>query len=128
MKRMRFASIAVLLITVVFWAGPGLGATITPNLELYVSPDRTFALYKPAGWEVSTHEDPNGRRGAVAAPKGPDFARMLFLKTGDSSNNSVKFASLTLKNVSPQKPGLKVISARSAQDRKRTIVEFELLG
>lgn len=125
MKRRCFATIAVVLIANVFLPGKIAGAAVPPNLELYLSPDRTFALYKPVGWEVRTHEYPNGRMVAVTAPKGPDFAQLLFLKTNDRSSNSVNFASLTLKNVSPQKPGLKIISARSTQDRKRTAVEFE---
>jgi hypothetical protein len=125
MKRTGFATIAVLIIFLAVWARPGLGAAVPPNLELYVSPDRTFALYRPTGWQVSTQEYQNGRMVAVTAPKGADFAQMVFLKSTDNSNNSVKFASLTLKNVRAQKPGLKVIWARSTQKRDRTVVEFE---
>jgi len=125
MKRMGFAGIAVVVLTLAVGIRPGLGAAVPPNLELYVSTDRTFALYRPMGWQVNTQEYPNGRMVAVTAPKGPDFAQLLFLKTTDNSNNSVKFASLTFKNVQPQKPGLKIAWARSTQDRKRTVVEFE---
>jgi len=125
MKRIRCATMAAMVITVAAWCTPGCGAGAPPDLDLYVSADRSFALYEPAGWEVSTQEVLNGQMVTVAAPKGPDSAQMIFLKTTDSSNDSVKLASLTLKNPRPQKPGMKVSWARSTQDRRRTVVEFE---
>ena len=119
------ATLGALVFTSVVWALPGLGAGDPPNLDLTISSDRTFALYRPAGWEVSTQGVPNGQQVTVAAPKGPDFVQMIFLKATDTPSNSVKFASLTLKNSRPWKPGMKVSWARSTRDRRRTVVEFE---
>ena len=107
-------------------ASPASGASVAPtNFEIYLSPDRTFALYTPAGWNVATHQHPNGSTVVASAPRGHAFARMTTLTTGDRGNDSVRFASDTLRRARAQMPGLRIAWVRSTQDRQRTVAEIE---
>ena len=117
-------SLALLLVAVPASAAPGHSAS-PAQLELHLSPDRTFALYKPAGWRVTEHQHPNGRTVVATAPEGHAFAQITTLATGDHGNDSVRFASDTLRHVRQQIPGLRIAWVRSTQDRRRTAVEIE---
>jgi hypothetical protein len=96
-----------------------------PSLELFVASDRTFALYRPAGWDIQTQEHANGRTVMVVAPRGHALVQMTLLKTDDRSNDSVLLAARTLKNAQARTPTLRIAWARSTSDRRRTVVEVE---
>ncbi|MBI4527671.1 MAG: hypothetical protein HY695_28065 [Deltaproteobacteria bacterium] len=88
------SSARVTILALAFFILTGAAAKLPPKsgvapLELYVLPDRTFALYKPPGWQVSTQDYPNGRTVMVVAPREHAFAQMTFLKTDDRGNDSV---------------------------------------
>jgi hypothetical protein len=120
----RLAPLAALLVATAASAAPE-GASARPALELYVSPDRSFALYKPVGWEVRAQPHPNGRTVVVTAPRGHAFAQMTFLRTDDRGNDSVQLASSTVRGVRARIPGLKIAWVRSTPDRRRTVMEVE---
>jgi hypothetical protein len=104
---------------------PAAAAAPPASFELFVAPDRTFALYRPAGWDIQTLEHADGRTVTVAAPRGHALVRMTLLKTDDRSNDSVQLAARTLKNATARTPSLRVAWARSTSDRRRTVVEVE---
>lgn len=104
------------LAALVGWAGP-------PPWELYLSPDLSFALYKPGDWSVSVQPHSNGRSILVVDPQSGATVTMTLITTSDQSNNSVGFASRTLGNMRVQIPALKLSWARSTADKKRTVIE-----
>lgn len=95
------------------------------RLELYVAEDRTFALYKPIGWPVQVQQHANGRTVMAVAPRGHAFVQLTLLTTTDRSNDSVRLAAETLKNVGAQIPGLRIAWVRSTPDRRRTVAAIE---
>jgi len=108
-----------------------LGAQSKPdfsNFEYHVTEDGAFGLYKPKGWTVGTQKYPNGKMVYTTNPKDLSYVSMLFLEKIDPSYNSVSFASGTMKNLSRQIPGLKVLGARSSADRMRTVVNYQKTG
>ncbi len=114
---------------VLVWAAlaPPTGAAAPaaePKLELFLAPDHTFAIYKPAGWEVQTHEHANGRTVTAVAPRGYSLVQLTLLKSDDRKNDSVRLA-VTLRTVRAQIPGLRVTWVRTTADRRRTVVETE---
>jgi hypothetical protein len=98
------------------------------NYEYCVTDDGTFGLYKPKGWKVGTQRSQNGRMVFVTDPKDLSYVSMLFLEKIDPNSDSVAFAGATLKNVSKQMPDLKIVEARSSQDRTRTVVTYQRSG
>jgi len=126
MKRpLSFSILAAFTLSILLFPLPSFSGPAPAGLELYVSPDRTFALYRPPGWLVKTQHYPNGWTVGVAAPSGPTFIQMTFLTTPDQTNDSIRFASQTIKNIRAYIPGLKVAWAKTTQDRRRTVVEDE---
>ena len=109
-----------------FLALPVAAAPPPPaSLELFVAPDRTFALYRPVGWEIQTQDHANGRTVMAVAPRGHASVQMTMLRSEDRTNDSVQFAARTLKDVRAQQPSLRVAWVRSTPDRRRTVVEVE---
>jgi hypothetical protein len=98
------------------------------NYEYHVTEDGTFGLYKPKGWTVGTQRYPNGKLVFVTDEKNLSYVNMFFLEKIDPRHDSVTFASATLKNLSQQIPGLKILEARSSPDRMRTVVKFQKSG
>ena len=108
-----------------------LCAQAKPDLsifEYHVTEDNAFGLYKPKGWTVETQKNPNGRMVIATNPKDLSYVSMLFLEKIDPNHNSVTFAGATLKNLSRQIPGLKILEARSSSDRMRTVVKYQKSG
>ena len=104
------------------------GKPVFSNYEYYVTDDGSFGLYRPKGWNVATQRCPNGRMVFVTDPKGVSYVNMIFLEKIDPHNDSVTFAGSTLKNVSKQMPGLKILEARSSRDRMHTVVKYQRSG
>jgi hypothetical protein len=98
------------------------------NYEYHVTEDGAFGLYKPKGWKVGTQRYPNGRMISVTDEKTLSYASMVFLENTDPNQDSVTFASATLKNVSKQIPDLKIQEARSSSDRMNTMVRYQRSG
>jgi hypothetical protein len=98
------------------------------NYEYCVTDDGTFGLYKPKGWKVNTQKYPNGRMVYVTDPKDLSYVSALFLESIDPKHNSVSFAGATLKSVTQQMPSLKIVEARSNQDRMHTVVRYQRSG
>ncbi len=96
--------------------------------EYHVTEDNAFGLYKPKGWTVGTQSCPNGRMVFVTDPQDLSYVSMLFLEKIDRSHDSVTFAGTTLKNLSRQIPGLKILEARSSSDRMHTVVQYQKKG
>jgi hypothetical protein len=95
------------------------------NYEYYVTDDGTFALYKPKEWKVGTQRYPNGRMVFVIDQKGLSYVSLLFQESVDPRYDSVSFANATLRNVIKQIPDLKILEARSSQDRMHTVVKYQ---
>ena len=96
--------------------------------EYYVTDDGAFGLYRPKGWKVGTQRYPNGKMVFVSDPKDLCFASTTFLENIDPKLDSVTFAGATLKNVTKQMPDLKIVEARSSQDRMHTVVKYQRSG
>ena len=96
--------------------------------EYYVTEDGTFGLYRPKGWKVGTQRYPNGKMVFVSDPKDLCFASTTFLENIDPKLDAVTFAGATLKNVTKQMPDLKIVEARSSQDRMHTVVKYQRSG
>ena len=122
-RTLTFLAVAI-LVTAATSPAAELGGR-QPGLEIYVAPDRTFALYKPVGWEVRADRHPNGRTIIVVAPTGHAFAQMTFLHIDDRGNDSVRLATNTVRNVRAQIPGLRIAWVRTTPDRRRTAMEIE---
>jgi hypothetical protein len=95
------------------------------NYEYYVTDDGAFGLYRPKGWKVGTQRFPNGRMVFVTDQKGLSYVSLLFQESIDPGFDSARFASATLKNVIQQVPDLKILEARSSQDRMHTVVKYQ---
>jgi len=119
--RLVFTCLAPVLVVQAAAAAP----VAAPKLELFVALDRTFAIYKPVGWQVQTQEYPNGRTVMAVAPLGHAFVQLTLLGTDDRTNDSVQLAATTLKNIRAQNPGLRVAWVRTTADRRRTVVEID---
>ena len=98
------------------------------NYEYCVTDDGTFGLYKPKGWKVGTQRYSHGRMVFVTDQKDLCYVSMLFLESIDPKHDSVTFASTTLNSVSKQMPGIKILEARSSQDRMHTLVKYQRSG
>ncbi len=98
------------------------------NYEYHVTEDGAFGLYKPKGWKVGTQKYTNGRMVFVTDEKALSYVNMIFLENIDPNLDSLAFAGATLKNVSKQMPGLKLLEARSSRDRMHTVVKFQRNG
>ncbi len=100
-------------------------AAIASQFELFVAPDRTFALYKPVGWQVQAQQHADGRTVMAVAPGGHAFVQLTLLRTDDRGNDSVALAARTLKNVRTQIPGLRIAWVRATADRRRAVAQIE---
>ncbi len=98
------------------------------HFEYYVTEDGAIGLYKPKGWKVGTQKLPNGRMVFVTDWEDMVHVNMIFLENIDPKHDSVTFAKATLKNVSTQMAGLKILEARSAADRMHTVVKYHRTG
>jgi len=129
---MTFRCLVLLLglVTVTF-SPPELKAQGNPDFskyEYYVTEDGAFGLYRPKGWKVGTQRYPNGKMVFVSDPKDLSFASTTFLENIDPKLDAVTFAGATLKNVNKQMPDLKIVEARSSQDRMHTVVRYQRSG
>ena len=116
---------------IVMFSPQGLHAQKTPvfsNYEYYVTDDGTFGLYRPKGWQVGTQRYPNGKMVFVTDEKALSYANMIFLEKIDPNQDSVTFAGGTLKNVRKQMADMKILEARSSQDRMHTVVKYQRSG
>jgi hypothetical protein len=116
---------------IVMFSPQGPHAQGTPafsNYDYYVTDDGGFGLYRPKGWKVGTQRYPNGKMVFVTDQKDLCYVSMLFLESIDSKLDSVTFAGSTLSNVSKQMPGIKILEARSSQDRMHTVVKYQRSG
>ncbi|MGZ3523279.1 MAG: hypothetical protein ACXU9L_00655 [Thermodesulfobacteriota bacterium] len=116
---------------IVMFSPQGLHAQGTPafsNYDYYVTDDGGFGLYKPKGWKVGTQRYPNGKMLFVTDQKDLCYVSMLFLESIDPNHDSVTFAGSTLNNVSKQMPGIRILEARSSQDRMHTVVKYQRSG
>ncbi len=126
----RFFIYSVLFLVLGFSPGD-LCAQAKPDFskfDYHVTEDGAFGLYKPKGWTVGTQKYPNGRMVFTTDPKDQSFVSMLFLERIDPGHDSVSLASGTLKNLSGQIRGLKILGARSSSDRLRTVVSYQKTG
>lgn len=95
------------------------------GFELYLSPDESFGLYKPSGWQVTTQELANGKVILVADPATQAIAVMSIITTEDQTNDSVSLAASAVSDARVQIPDMKVVWAKSTGDRERTVVEIQ---
>ncbi len=98
------------------------------DFEYIVTEDGNFGLYKPKGWKVGTQKYPNGRMVFVTDRENLAQVNMTFLENIDPQHDAVSFAKATVKNVSKQMLGLKIIEARSGPDRMHTVVRYQRSG
>jgi len=98
------------------------------NFEYHVTEDGAFGLYKPKGWKVGTQKFQNGKMVFVTDREDLSLVNMIFLENIDAKHDSVTFAGATLRNVSGQTTGLKILEARSATDRMHTVVKYQRSG
>ena len=98
------------------------------NFEYHVTEDVAFGLYKPMGWKVGTQKFQNGKMVFVADREDLSLVNMIFLENIDPKHDSVTFARATLRNISGQMTGLKILEARSATDRMHTVVKYQRSG
>ena len=126
----RHLTLLAALLTVIFSIQPihAQGKPDFSNYEYCVTDDGTFGLYKPKGWKVGTQRYSNGRMVFVTDQKDLCYVSMLFLESIDPKHDSVTFASSTLNSVSKQMPGIKILEARSSQDRMHTVVKYQRSG
>lgn len=98
------------------------------DFEYYVAPDGAFGVYKPKGWKVGTQKYPDGRMIYVTDPKELSYVNLIYFERIDPAHDSVTLAKGTLQNVKKQIPDLKVLEARTSQDRMKTMVITERRG
>ncbi len=98
------------------------------NYEYYVTKDGAFGVYRPKGWKVSTQKYPNGKMVFVSDPQNLFFASATCLEDINPNLDAVTFAIATLKNITKQMPGLKIVGARSSRDRMHTVVKYHRSG
>lgn len=106
-------------------------AQVKPNFsdyEYHVTDDGAFGLYKPKGWTVGTQRYPNGKMVFVADQPTLSYVSLLLLETIDPKVDSVTFAGATLRNLSSQMAGVKILESRSSTDRMRTVVTYQRSG
>jgi len=129
---MAYVHLVFLMVSLIFmFSSERLHAQGTPafsNYDYYVTEDGNFGLYRPKGWKVSTQRYPNGKMVFVTDQKDLCYVSMLFLESIDPKHDSVAFAVNTLKNVSKQMPDMKILEARSSQDRMYTVVRYQRSG
>jgi hypothetical protein len=104
------------------------GKPVFSNFEYQVTEDGAFGLYKPKGWKVGTQKFPNGKMVFVTDREDLSHVNMIFLENIDPKHDSVTLAGATLKNVSGQMAGLKILEAKSAADRMQTVVKYQRGG
>jgi hypothetical protein len=104
------------------------GKPVFSNFEYQVTEDGAFGLYKPKGWKVNTQKFPNGKMVFVTDREDLSHVNMIFLENIDPKHDSVTLAGATLKNVSGQMAGLKILEAKSAADRMHTAVKYQRGG
>jgi len=98
------------------------------NYEYCVTDDGTFGLYKPKGWNVGTQKYTDGRMVFVTDPENVSYVSGLFLENINPKDDSVTFAISSLKSVTKQMPGLKLVESRSTHDRMQTVVRYQRSG
>ena len=109
----------------------GSAAQVRPafsDYEYHVTDDGAFGLYKPKGWKVGTQRYPNGRMVFVTDQRDSAYVSLLLLETIDPNVDSVIFAGATMKNLSKQMQGVKILESRSSEDRMRTVVTYQRSG
>lgn len=89
-----------------------------PPWERYLSPDLSFGIYHPRGWEVTVEE--GGVR--VSDPRSGASASLVSLAAGPS-DDSLRLAQRSLARARQQNPQLQLDWARTTADRRRTVVE-----
>jgi hypothetical protein len=93
-------------------------------MEKYTSPDGAFALYKPPGWTVEAKESEGGRTVTVCGPGGGSYAVMKTTKIKDPKERATVLASRMVKELAGSAPDLKLLWAKSTEDRRRTVMEI----
>lgn len=104
-------------------AAPAVGG----RLELQVTPDRQFAIYAPAGWQVHSEAPaPQQRRVVVREPAGQALAQVHLRPWASGERDAVAAAAGALQQQAL--PGLRLLAARAAADRRRSLIDYEFVA
>lgn len=106
---------------------PSKAVTTPGRLELQVTPDRQFAIYAPAGWQVGSEASaPHQRRLIVREPAGLALVQVQLRPRAAGERDAVAAAAGSLQQQAP--PGLRLLAARAAGDRLRSLIDYEFVA
>ncbi|MDQ7824131.1 MAG: hypothetical protein RDV48_15120 [Candidatus Eremiobacteraeota bacterium] len=94
------------------------------DLQYYLSRDKTYSLYIPRGWTVTSDDNKNGKLITASAPCGLPCI-VFYSCTITAEFDAVAFSKAILSTSTKYFSDIKITEAFATKDRKRVTLEFQ---